>query len=363
MAIANDVPSVTLIKTLRLDTVGGKYQIICPVGASFGGASFVGEDNSTGQKVFMKYLICYRREGDRAKFMVERDALENIKRHPGPDIVPNLLYFEEFLNIACAVIVTDFAEGESLSQWLSRLHTISIDEKLCVFHRIVLALSKATLLFKHRDIHPGNIILTQPAASAMALEHDEFEADPGVKIIDWGESLPVILGCFEDEPGHNFVLRNAAPTLLGGSITSLPPEVFSPWRENTGFGGVYETWGLGILFCSIILENPAPRARSLGDYIKEIADGTLKNWVSEQVQAFSSKTMPGGLILPCLLGNMLKVSPDTRFPLSRVGRILWDVRYEGLSISDQKNLSKYFSNPNEYIPPGGWKYSSATDYY
>jgi serine/threonine protein kinase len=362
MAIAYDAPSVNLIKTLRLDIVGERYQIISPVGASFGGASFVGEDNHTGQKVFMKYLICYRGEADRAKFMVERDALEHIKRHPGPDIVPNLVYSEEFPNIACAVIVTEFADGQSLSEWLSNLQTIGIDEKLCVFHRIVFALSKATLLFKHRDIHPGNIILTQTAASAMTMGHDEFEADPGVKIIDWGESLPVIVGCFEDEPDHNFVLKNAAPTLLGGSITSLPPEVFSPWRENTGFGGVYETWGLGILFCSIILEHSAPRARSLGNYVKDIADGTLQNWVDQQVQAFSSRIMPGGLILPCLLNGMLDVSPDTRLPLSLVGRILWDVRYEKLSITDKRDLSKYFLNPNEYIPPSGWKYSSAVDY-
>lgn len=67
--------AINLVKTLGLETVGNRYKITHAIGQSFGGTSFIGKDCLTGEKVFMKYLICYRGAADRAKFLMEHDAL------------------------------------------------------------------------------------------------------------------------------------------------------------------------------------------------------------------------------------------------------------------------------------------------
>ncbi|VVE61536.1 hypothetical protein PAN31117_00610 [Pandoraea anapnoica] len=49
-----------------------------------------------------------------------------------------------------------------------------------------------------------------------------------------------------------------------------------------------------------------------------------------------------------------------RYPqLSRlIGRVMWDLRYEELKITDHLELSRYFENPREYEPKGGWRFST-----
>jgi hypothetical protein len=42
-----------------------------------GGVAFIGYDNSTNRKVFIKYLIGYRGEPELAKFLMEKYALEH----------------------------------------------------------------------------------------------------------------------------------------------------------------------------------------------------------------------------------------------------------------------------------------------
>lgn len=238
----------------------------------------------------------------------------------------------------------------------------NLNEKLSVFHRIIVALSHGTIFFKHRDIHPGNIILMPASHVSMGPEFTAMQFDPGIRIIDWGEALPVIFGNYDDEPEHNFTLLKTAPTMIGGSITSLPPEVFSPWKQNADFGGLYESWGMGLLLHRIFLNEELPRAKSLGHYVESISNGSLQRWVDDQVAQLKRMSLPGGLIIPQLLKQMLEISADSRLELSRAARILWDIRYEKFSITDEQTLFKYFSSPNDYEPPDGWTHSFFPDY-
>ena len=95
--IANDT---ALIRKLGIETLGGRYRAIRGIGNSFGGATFLGKDVHTGKKVFMKYQISPRGEGERAKFLTERDALESIAKQPGDDVAPQVLHFED-LEVRC----------------------------------------------------------------------------------------------------------------------------------------------------------------------------------------------------------------------------------------------------------------------
>ncbi|ASU39121.1 hypothetical protein hmeg3_13050 [Herbaspirillum sp. meg3] len=357
----NEDPSLTLIRTLGLTAVADRYEPVCPIGASYGGSSFVGRDLETDAKVFMKYLICPRGPIEKAKFQLERDAL----KHPAlfdRKVTPTLLHYEEFPDLLTDVIVTNFIDGESLSAWLKRSGTLSMDEKLAVFHRIVLALSGATLIFEHRDVHPGNILLLPLETVKMGPDFDEEEIEPGVRILDWGEAMPVLVGGFQDEPDYHFTMAAASPTMLSGSITNLPPETFKPHKKNTFFGGEYDSWGMGLLLYSLLTDKSPPRAPSLGHYAQEVHDGTLKNWVNREVISTTAIEVPGGQVIQWLLRWLLEIDPTNRATLSDAGRVLWDVRYEEFFTDENAILKEYFKNPREYVPPGGWAHSSIPYY-
>lgn len=354
---------INLIKKLKIDILNGRYHAIHSIGDSYGGMAFKGYDKLTETDVFIKYLIGFRGIQDSAKFLMERDALINLKIYETTQVSPELLYFEEFPEILSAVIITEFVPGESLTEWLKSSHDLSVEKKIEVFHRIIYALSCATRLFKHRDIHPGNIILLAEDQVLMGPLLRPNQVDPGIRIIDWGESLPVIFGNYDDEPEHNFTLLEISPLQIGGSITSLPPEVFSPWTQNSHFGGEYECWGMGLLLYRILANKSVPRIESLGHYVKNINDGTLKNDINSHIKILEQMKLPGGRIFPYLLKRMLQISPASRLSLSEVTRVFWDVQYEELSISDEKTIEKYLSNVSGYIPPQGWKYSSIPDFY
>ncbi|MCT6717232.1 hypothetical protein, partial [Acidovorax sp. K2F] len=60
--------STALIRMLGIATLGNRYRADYRIGSSFGGATFSGTDTTNGTQVFMKYLICPRGDGERAKF-------------------------------------------------------------------------------------------------------------------------------------------------------------------------------------------------------------------------------------------------------------------------------------------------------
>lgn len=353
-SIAAGRSAFALVKKLGLNIVGERFEALNSIGSSFGGSSFVGRDLQEGVTVFMKYLICPRGETERAKFLLERDALKHLSWNPYK-VAPKFLHFETVPELVTDVLVTEFAKGEGLASWIDRSQPLGIEEKLEVFHRVVFALSHATLNYQHRDAHPGNIILL-PEDQVVMKPWDAGMWNPAVKIVDWGEALPVIFANYDDEPDHNFILLEAAPKTIGGSITSLPPEVFSPWRQNTSFGGVYESWGIGLLLNRILTGSAPPRADSLGQFAKDVRDGALERWVRDQVNNIRSYDLPGGLILSRLLRSLLSVQPERRATLSDAGLVLFHLRYENLTISTSDEVERYFSDVCEYKPPGGWRF-------
>lgn len=360
--VLNDRSALDLVRRLGLDIIADRYEPIKSIGRSFGGSSFIGIDKETGSEVFIKYLICPRGVLERAKFLTEKDALRYLTQYPY-NVSPQLLWFEEFPDLLTDVIVTEFVKGENLVNWLESCGSLSIDDKLEMFHRIAFAFSHATNLFQHRDPHPGNIIILPNELVKMGPRVHSSEVDSGIRIVDWGEALPVLLGNFDDEPDHNFIMLRDAPNSIGGSITSLPPEVFSPWIRNSSFGGVYESWGIGLLLYRLLTGQTPPRVESMGHYVEQLRDGSLTRWISEQVNYVMSMDIRGGLIIPRLLGSLLQISPESRAQISFAGRILWDVRYQELSINDSTELDTYFANPHRYTPANGWKFSSLDDDY
>jgi len=351
-----------LIRRLGVDALGGHYLANRSIGGSFGGATFTGTDLATGCRVFIKYLICPRGEGERAKFLMEHDALLHIASLPGDKVAPTVLHFEEFVELQTIALVTEWVDGELLSTWLERAHEFTVEQRLEVFHRIVFAMSTATLSYQHRDFHPGNIILLPDNLVRMGPEVEFKDMCSAVKVLDWGEALPVIMGNYDDEPDHHFVMLSHAPRMIGGAMTSLPPEVFSPWERNRYIGGTYESWGLGMLLYRVLSLQPLSASASLGDYASEVHSGALSNLVRQRAAELGAIDLPGGLILPRLFEWMMKEAPAERAQISNIGRVMWDLRYEQLRIMDHRELERYFANPHDYQPADGWKFSVYPDF-
>lgn len=357
--IAAVPPSLQLLQRLGIDLIQDRYRATTPIGAAYGGVTFTGIDNVTQLKVFIKYLIGPRGALDKAKFSMERDALKAIHRL-NPRVAPRLLADKEFPDIESSVIVTEWVEGELLSGWLARCPQYTIDQRLSVFHRITSTLSFATITYLHRDFHPGNVMLLPDDSVRMGPEYiDRFdEINLGVKMLDWGEARPVISGNYDEEPDHHFTMLALGPRAIGGAFSSLPPEIFKPGERNQHFGGTYEVWGMAALLYRMLTEKELDTPKSIGEYVQQIYDGTLTKIVSNRASELAKLNLPGGGIIPSLFAWMCSESPAERPPLSTVGEVMFDIRYEELNLFelDLENYMKHLKAGSDFTPVNGWTF-------
>jgi hypothetical protein len=176
--------------------------------------------------------------------------------------------------------------------------------------------------------------------------------------LDWGESLPVLSGCFDEEPDHHFTIIELGPRAVGGAFSSLPPEVFKPWERNQHFGGTYEVWGMAALLYRMLTAKELDAPASIGEYVQQIYDGTLKKIVESRASELAASNLPGGDIIPYLFVWMCNENPAARPPLSKVGEVMFDIRYEKLNLfgSELKRYFEYLKDDYSFTPVGGWKF-------
>lgn len=357
--ISPTAPSLAVVKRLGIDLIQKRYLATQPIGQAYGGVTFIGVDQETQNQVFIKYLIGSRGSLDKAKFAMERDALQTIPSYDCK-VVPKLLATEEFPDIESSAIITEWVDGELLSNWLNRCAQHSMVDRLTVFARITQALSIATLSYLHRDFHPGNVMILSDSTVKMGVNYinSPRSIDPGVKILDWGESLPVISCNYEDEPEHHFTMLKLGPRAIGGAFSSLPPEIFKPWVRNQHFGGTYEAWGMAALLYRMLTGNDFNSPKSIGEYVQQIYNGTLKQIVASRASELANLQLPGGHIIPSLFEWMCNEKPAERAPLSDVGNAVFDILYEDLNLygSDLKRYISYLAHKDTFTPTGGWRY-------
>ena len=351
--------SLQLVRRLGIDLIQSRYQAIKPIGAAYGGVTFTGNDNVTQDKVFIKYLIGPRGLLDKAKFSMERDALKAIRSFD-PRVAPRLLADEDFPNIESSVIVTEWVEGELLSAWLARCSQYTIDQRLSVFHRITSALSIATRTYLHRDFHPGNVMLLPDDSVRMGPEFFDRvdEINQGVKVLDWGEAIPIISGNYDEEPDHHFTMLALGPRAIGGAFSSLPPEIFKPGERNQHIGGTYEVWGMAALLYRMLTAKELDTPKSIGEYVQQIYDGNLKKIISSRASELANLNLPGGGIIPSLFAWMCNESPAERPPLYTVREVMFDIRYEELNLfePDLEHYMKHLKDESKFTPVNGWKF-------
>jgi hypothetical protein len=97
---------------------------------------------------------------------------------------------------------------------------------------------------------------------------------------------------------------------------------------------------------------------SIGEYVQQIYDGTLKKIVARRASELANLKLPGGGIIPCLFEWMCNENPATRPELSTVGSVMFDIRYEELNLfgSELKRYFEYLKDDYSFTPVGGWKF-------
>lgn len=348
---------LSLAQKIGLDNIAGRFKLLHPVEGGMSSRAFVAIDTHTNEEVFVKLLIFPNSPFEVARFDHEVFVLKTRENAINESAV-RLLDSGEMLDGNAKYLITEKVNGVSLSSWITdSLPDSNIDCRLEMVHRII---SSTTFCgaHSHRDLHPGNIMIMNEAAV-----WDSNVPIPKIKIVDWGHSFsPLYLG-YEDTPACLIYLNKQIPRQLSGSFYSTPPEVFEPWGEVKNFVTKFDAWSLGLMLFKLISSEDAFRFESIGEYIKAIQSGELKQRLMEAKLKLEELDHEARYIIALLFNKLTLLNPKDRFDASIAARILWDIRLEGLALDNNVELEKYFSSPYKYKPDGGWRHSYEPDFY
>ncbi|WP_321849687.1 protein kinase domain-containing protein [Burkholderia diffusa] len=349
-----------LIKTLDsfgIRTLEGKFRVVKPVTGGMGAHSFEGEDLETRDKVFIKFLLFPRNEMELAKFQNEIDALQHLGRH-AIQTTPQYLTSGQLFDGNIRYFITTWADGITLRDWIAReLETSSIEQRLEVFHRVACAISYNTL-YSHRDLHPGNVILSYSSPNWV-----EFRLpNPTTIIVDWGESFSGLVAGFHDAPEYATLLASRIPKQISGSFYCLPPEIFSPWSLGQHVAGNYDSWALGLLLYKFLTLKDLFAFPDIGSYAQASVSGNIATQLTHAYNELSILEFENAKLLAALMSRLVEIDPKNRAPASWAGRVMFDMRIEEIKFHSESELLAYIRDPHNFKPERGWRYSDWPDY-
>jgi serine/threonine protein kinase/Tfp pilus assembly protein PilF len=181
----------------------GRYKILEELGAGGMGEVYLAEDTHLGRKVALKALPTpYTGDTERARrFQQEARAASSLNH-------PNILTIHEVGEAGGRpFIATEYVEGETLREALTKSPRMSLSKALDVVVQMASALATAhTAGIIHRDIKPENIMLRM---------------DGLVKVLDFGLAK---LTEPEDMTLEASTLMLTGPGIVLGTITYMSPE-------------------------------------------------------------------------------------------------------------------------------------------
>lgn len=349
--------NLTTLNTLGLDKIEEKFIILESVSGGQGSRSFFGQNLETREAVFIKLLLFPRSLTETSRFKHEIHALEWFARLPNSP-APKIIAHGELYDGEILYLITEKIEGELLSNWiLDKVQEATLDQKLEVFHRVTSGLAGCTL-FNHRDLHPGNIILTNNKPDWFTPRIPQ----PAVTILDWGQCYnPAMVG-YEDTPDFITHLNDRIPKELTASFYSTPPEFFQPW-ENTLYNPTkHDAWSLGLLLFKIMTQRDLLSFSGIGNFVESLYSGKLQKTIQQGTLELEDLFSHKNLLIHLLFDKLTKINPSIRICAGEASRILWDIRIENYSPKNLSEALTYIKNPYDFTPPGGWAHSDWPDY-
>ena len=195
--------------------------------------------------VVVKMLIAPRHEKELFFFKHEAEVLKELNKINA--FVPKLIKdFSQLENYPVYYFVIEYIEGCSLANFIRKRGMLEWPEALNLIQRIAIALSSGLIRhIIHRDLHPGNILITDKAIFDY---NNVTYQNPGIIILDYG--------CAKDILKMMFGRWSEDPFRLMGAVSSWSPEsIFAPDHVDSR----HDTWALGVmLFYLLTNKYPFP---------------------------------------------------------------------------------------------------------
>lgn len=350
--------TIALLKALNALPIAGRFTCDEEIATGQCARSYFGTDQESGLAVHVKILIAPRSSSEIARFRNEAFALREIGKYPKGGNVPTLLHHGTALSEQVHFIVTKREDGITLGNWLvNHWKDSGPDDRLAIFHRVAAALSPGCTLFTHRDVHPENILLLRGEPNW----HDTLP-DPLALVLDWGQAFMPLLAGYEDSPDFALTLHDRVPKEIVGSFYALPPDVFYPASNALHHPAKHDAWSLGLLLHRILTGKTLLSFNSIGDYIESCRNGSLEMTLDDAADELEALDYGASPILSRLFAKLTYIDPGDRFSPADAGRVMWDIRVEGFSTRDPPTADKYISDPFNFEPDAGWKYSGNANY-
>ncbi len=228
--------------------VGGRYRLDQHLGDGGSGAVWAATQLLTREAVALKFL---RKPGaDQSRRFLREGRIATSLRHPNIVAVRDLFELES----ASLVMVMDLVQGETLSARLRR-GPLSNAETVHVGVQIARALTAAHALgVVHRDLKPGNVVLSGPSI------------EPHVQILDFGIAKVIPL----DKGLEETTSSTETGALLGTPHYMAPEQIFGE-RDVDGSADV---WSLGIVLYECIAGTKPFEGDNYGQIFKSVTTQT-----------------------------------------------------------------------------------------
>jgi len=293
------------------------------------------DDN--GIKCVIKFLIAPRHDEEYQSFVSEYGALLHLthnkfKYNASPKVIIN---FTQLKKMPIYYFGIEFIEGITLKDLIARKPIPwQWKEVIALIQRISLALYEVTVnRIIHRDLHPGNIIITRENHKCTI-----DEEEPCIRIIDFGNKVNWGGELFGDEhTGNAFRFE--------GSITSWSPEYVLDRKRNNDT--VQDIWSLGIISFLLLTGKYPIEVTNISELFTK-----YKNF-SIHMENHLLLHLPD--IITHIINRMLEENPNHRIVIGPLTKVLSDIIHKDLLNAEPAYLKKYLEydgqpeDPLDYI--------------
>lgn len=302
-----------------LDVIDG-YELIKPLSGGKASATLLYQ-GSNNKKVVIKMLIAPRNQHELEFFRNEHDALKNLSKFEGLCFTPKIdIEFTKSEHYPIYYFGTEYFEGETLRSKIDSDPPPWPWEK-CIetTHQIAVALGGCSISYVHRDLHPGNILITD----TLKFNKNDYYVDPGIRILDYGCSKDNVKFLYygtlnEDKFRHVGAISSWSPEFL------LNPELVD---QN------HDSWAIGVILYNLLSGKYPAQASNFGELI-HIYQGQDINL------ELPVKTIP--ITVYRLLQNLLSFTPTERFSCGAIASTCGAILYTDLNSQPDHIVDMFF---------------------